>query len=379
VVLVDGAETPTTYLGPTRLGWVTPPGSPGDRITVGVRDTWGRTSTIPNAFEYTVSVGEIEEPFSDNTMEDTAFEPTNGGLAQWNPTAVPGKLVATFGSDEINVPDPHSKSVSSNVFPLNTTSMYVVKWYNSKDCGNGGTLTGFSFVTGTSTSPGAVFSTFTVLIGHNKSSTGLTTSSPRTANFSDTPVTVINGVSYTLPKSLSTVTPVPYPTFSKTFNYNGKDHIVVDTSQAGGTSSQSWGVYSGYGSETHRVWGYPNTGTTSSGSTTSYYYQCALSFRSETSMAQSLFYRSESDFTEYLAPTISPTSQPSGTEVLIEYQGAKDRAGVPDPLTYTAWTEDPTDLRDNRYIRFRVTFKANLDTEVGPTLENILIPYLYFD
>jgi len=104
VVLVNGVPWDTVYLSDTALQWVTPPGLPGDKLTVGVRDIWGRTSTLPELFEYAYSYGVFDEPFSSNDLEDTDFVPSNGGIAKWNPLTDPGKLVATFGNVQVNAP-----------------------------------------------------------------------------------------------------------------------------------------------------------------------------------------------------------------------------------------------------------------------------------
>jgi hypothetical protein len=284
----------------------------------------------------------------------------------------------------VKVPNPHSTGVSTNVIPLGTGTfgdMYNMTWYKASDCGNAGTITGFQFLSGTSSNaPNAVMSGFTVKLGHNNLAKGLTTSQPRTANFNvGNPVTVINKVNYTLPSSVPNTTPIPYPQFTQGFGYDGISHLTVDTSKTNATGQQGWGVWSGYGSETHRVWGYPSTGTTSSGSTTSYYYQCVLDFRTETSMARSTWYTAESDDPVYLETIINPTEQPPGTETLVEFQGAHDDgSGVPDLTTQTAWTTDITELDGFQHVRFQAGFKANLATGIGPKLEDVVIPYIFF-
>jgi hypothetical protein len=52
VILLDGVVRDTTYVDASTLRVTVPPGTLGDRVDVGVRDVWGRTSTLADAFEY---------------------------------------------------------------------------------------------------------------------------------------------------------------------------------------------------------------------------------------------------------------------------------------------------------------------------------------
>jgi hypothetical protein len=365
-VLLDGVPTATTYVSKTELTWVTPPGVPGDKIHVGVRDVWGRTSTLPVPYLYAWSEGLIAETFATNDKEDEDFTPTAGGLAEWNPAEDPGKLVSTWGATSRKLPNPHGGS-SSNHIPLSNGSWanyFCQTWYKNTLVGAAGTISGFKYVSGSSS------------IGR---ATGLSTT--RSANFNvGSPVTVINGVTHTLPKSIPARSPVSYPKFTKTFYYDGKSHLTVDTAKTNGTLACTCGYWSGYGKEYMRMYGTPWNKTTGSASTGTM-YQCVLEFRTAISMARSLFYRTDSDAPDFLTPIVEPTEQPAGTKVVIEYQGAQadPLTGDPNPLTYTTWTEDPTGILNSRFLRFRVTFTANLTTEKGPALDRIQIPYHYFD
>jgi hypothetical protein len=253
----------------------------------------------------------------------------------------------------------------------------------ASEIGNAGTITGMSWWPASNVGGGAVISNLVTTIGHNGSTNGLT-SLAWTANLDvGTPVTVLNGVSYTVP-TMSAGQPCKFPAFQKSFGFDGTNSLVIDNGKAAlAGSTSSWRNKTDI---TGRR-AYNNNSQTSTTATAidAYAYTYSIDFRTESSMARSLFFRTDSDFPEFLDPIVSPTEQPAGTEVLIEYQGAHETVDtltqepIPDPATLSGWTEDPTELVDRRYVRFRVTFKANLATGVGPTLDEILIPYLFFD
>ncbi len=359
-------------------------------LSVDLTDLAGNAIANPQTWQFltefditAVNEGLVEEYFDDNVFEDTTFVPTGAaGKAKWNPATDAGMLASTFGNSTTTVPNPPGP-VSGNVIPMGTgtfMNMYCMMWYKSADVGNAGTISGYKARTGTwSLAPNAICQGFTVKIGHNTAAGGLTTANPRTGNFVGTPVTAINNVTWTLPATMTQNSLYAFPAFTQAFGYNGNDHLVVDVAKTSITLQQDWGVYSGYGGGTSRVFGYPSTGTTSSGSSLNYTYQCALDFRTERSMAQSLWYKAESDSPVFLEPILAPTEQPPGTEAAVTYQGAiDDGAGNPDLTVLSTWTDDATDLDGYEYIRFQASFKANLGTGIGPKISEIVIPYIFF-
>jgi len=357
-------------------------------LSVDLTDLAGNAISNPQTWQFltefdptAVNEGLVEEYFDDNLFEDTAFVPTGAaGKAAWNPATDQGMLASTFGNSTTTVPNPPGP-VSGNVIPMGTgtfMNMWCQMWYRSADVGNAGTISGYKARTGTwSLAPNAICQGFTVNIGHNTASGGLTMT--RAGNFVGTPVTAINNVTWTLPATMTANSLYSFPAFTTAFGYNGTDNLVVDVSKTSITLQQDWGVYSGWGSGTTRVFGYPATGTTASGSSINYTYQCALDFRTERSMAQSTWYKTESDSPMYLDPILSPTEHPPGTEAVVTFQGtADDGSGNPDPTATSVWTDDVSDLDGFEYIRFQASFKANLGTGVGPKISEIVIPYIFF-
>jgi len=98
-----------------------------------------------------------------------------------------------------------------------------------------GPITGVGMVVGALTSESTY--TVTIKLGH----TLLTQPSKTFANnFSDTPVTVANGVVFTIPASMSTGSILWLP-FTGSFNYNGADNLIVDIDVTGGSLNEnSW-------------------------------------------------------------------------------------------------------------------------------------------
>jgi hypothetical protein len=330
------------------------------------------TAEDPNAVESNL----LTESFETNAYEDTAFSPVgSGGKALWNPNSDPGNLVSTFGTYSVTIPLPAGGS--SNSIPLGTGSWLSCRcqmWYKASELGNAGTISGLKFFSGSSVLQGAILSNFTVLVGHTTSSTGVNTSTFAGSFDKGTPVTVINGVSYTLPSG-SPYSPIQMPSLSSTFNFDGQSNVVFDVSKSSTTGSQTWDCFSNFGSETRRSWSTTANGgqnaTSPASWSTGYGYRWVVDFRTDSSQARSLFYKTE--FPAYfLDPVITPTSVPAGTEMKIEWQAALDPANE---QTFTSWTEDISDLDTYEYIRLRASFIANLGTGVGPKLEEFVIPY----
>jgi hypothetical protein len=356
-------------------------------VSVDLTDLAGNPISNPQTWyfltEYdpsAVNEGVMEEYFDDNVYEDTAFSPPGAeGIATWNPVVNPGKLASTFGNRSITMPT--APAGSSNWIPLGASAWVSCRfqcWYKPNELGTAGTISALSFFPGSTFTQGSVLSNFTVQAGHTNA--GLSPGA-FASNFKvGTPVTLLNGVSYTMPSNMVYNSPAAFPALEKSFGFNGTNNVVFDLGKSGVTGNGStWSCRSGFDSNIRRIWNTSQTSTSSNGSDTGYTYPWVVSFRTETSMARSLWYKMDSPDPVFLDPIINPTEQPAGTETTVMFEGAIDDGnGQVDPTSASGLTDDVVDLDGYEYIRFRVTFTANLGTGVGPALEDIVIPYIFF-
>jgi hypothetical protein len=359
-------------------------------LTVDLTDLAGNPIANPQQWVFTtifdptaINEGLVEEYFDDNVFEDTAFLPTGAaGKAEWNPAVDPGKLASTFGNTSTTVPNPLQGFNSGNSIPLGTgswNSSWCQLWYSSSVVGNAGTISGYKwFLYSGSAGQTPTITELSLTIGHSKGSgVPFAPNNARTSHFAGTPVTCINKVTYSTP-SAPVGTPLAFPKFTSAFGYDGTSNLICDVSKTSATQLTYWAIASG-NSNGARAYAWPRTAPNTLGTTFNYLYQCVIDFRNENSMAQSLWYRTESNDPTFLESIVSPTEQPPGTETAIVYQGAHDDgSGAADPATFTDWTDDVTDLAGYQYVRFQASFTANLATGVGPRIEEVVIPYIFF-
>jgi hypothetical protein len=320
----------------------------------------------------------------DQSQEDYLFSPPGAeGIADWNPPSSPGKLASTFGNNSTTVPTPLAALNSGNCIPLGSGASwddyFCQLWYHTSVVGNAGTISGYKWFMYSGSNASLSMKGVTVAIGHSKggNSCPFATSNTRLQHFSGTPVTCIDNSNWSFP-AVPTGTPIAFPTFTKAFGYDGTSCLIVDIQKKSCTPVNTyWSIASN--SNGARAYGSPSTATNPAGVTFSYLYQCVIDFRNEASMARSLWFRTESNDPTWLDPIVSPTEQPPGTETVVRYEGAHDDGNDnPDPATFSGLLEDTSDLDGYEYIRFQVSFKANLGTGMGPSLEEIVIPYLFF-
>jgi hypothetical protein len=385
-----GADARSVTFRPT-FGYGKGPARIHVTLTADATDLAGNAISNPREWVFTsefdpsaINEGLLTETFESNDFEDTEFTPEGAaGRAKWNPATDPGRLVATFGTSSIVMP--FTTGGIWNSIPLSGGSWNSTKcqfWYKASELGSAGTVSGLKFWPSTTSSPGAVLSNFTVKIGHTTQQSGLLTSS-FAANFDQgSPATVVNGVSWTLPATMSSTAPTALPAFQSSFGFDGQSNVVIEVSKAsisGGT--QSWQTLS-LDANRRRAWSTTTNGgqnaTAPSGSDTRA-YRWTVDFRTETSQARSRWYRTESAAPTFLEPIVNPVENPAGTEAVIRYAGARDDGtGNPDPATATALVDDISELDGYEYIRFRVSFTSNLGTGVGPKLYEVILPYTFF-
>jgi hypothetical protein len=355
-------------------------------VTVELTDLAGNAIANPQQWDFlteydptAVNEGLVEEYFDDNSQEDTTFVGPNGeATATWNDQLTPGTLSSVFGVSAVY--SPPQQNVTSGVFP----SIGTGTWANARaqvlNTGTelnqaAGTITQVYWrpYSGTYTASGNVWTGLTIKLGMSNL-TSLTSTFANNFNVGS-PVTMANSVTYTVPVNTGT-TYLLLPT-TNNLAYNGTDGLVFDLAKTGSTASSNaaWGFVNSFSGR----YMYATPSTATNGSLVTYWVLAQFGFRTEFSMAQSDWYQCDSEDPMFLDPVIAPTDQPAGTEATISFEGAEgDGNGQVDPTTETGFVDDVPDLDGNEYIRFRVRFTANLGTGVGPMIEEVLIPYIFF-
>lgn len=173
--------------------------------------------------------------FNDHTVASTDPGSATGGLTT-------GELHTKFtfaGGDETifnaNYPD-----WSRCPFYLGTDVLCnkVQLLYNASEIDGSGPITGIAMFNYHATT--AQEYTMTVRLGHS-TKTDLT--STFADNFSDTPVTVADGVVFRVPAGVQGGKPIWFPLNGSTFNYNGTDNLIVEievTDTSNATGNTSW-------------------------------------------------------------------------------------------------------------------------------------------
>ena len=113
-------------------------------------------------------------------------------------------------------------------------------------------------------------------------------------------------------------------------------------------------------------------------------YDMQLTKRRRLTYAQSLFYDTAIEQPDYGLPILSPPQQPGGANFILEFQGAdgmpdpSNPGGViADPSTLTPWSSS-IDICDNkRFIRFRFTLIANLNSDTVAGFQTVQIPFQF--
>lgn len=220
---------------------------------------------------------------------------------------------------------------------------------------------------------GVPFSGTSVHLGHNTSG-NLNTN--LTGSYSDTPVTVVNNITYTPnPNETEWYTG---PAFTTNWGYNGRDNAVIDILDNGsGSSVPYWRMTQAA----------PQGGICRvrviNGVATGYTWAVDIRFLYlvDKSEAQSNWYDTLQNSPTWLDPIVLQTVPP-GTVSSIAYQGGHENPLLPgtvDPNTLTSWSTDPfTDLGGCRYIRIHVEMTSNLGSSTRPTIEQVKLPFIFF-
>jgi hypothetical protein len=182
----------------------------------------------------------------------------------------------------------------------------------------------------------------------------------------------------------------PYPALTTPFDYDGKRAIVMDLQVSPGGTCQThrcWfnGAVAGsvrrYAVATDRNAEEDNF-TTGGGNSPEVVYDAQIIKKRRITFAQSTWYEARSNDPNYAEAIISPPSQSGGATFILEWQGADGMVHptnpnkyVPDPVTQTTWNTNTNTLDLKRFVRFRLTLIANLNSNTVPRITSIQLPY----
>ncbi len=313
---------------------------------------------------------EITEDFVNGTFEDKTYTATYD-KSTWNATQTPGTLSGVFGAKSLDITFGQTGGYASPFWiqPCHTQNLYspaqmgstartVSQWVWRHYLANGRATT-------------STYSTVLCLLGHNAAGS-LNTNF--TGSFSDTPVQVFSG-SYTPPSA--DVEWITGPTFTTTWAYNGRDHVVVDTdSRVGGSSPNYWRY-----TRTGQGGGNTMYDTLNGTTVLTWNHDIRFLYLVDKSEAQSLWYDTTQTNPLWLDPIVLSTVPP-GTVSSIVFQGGHESpttANTVDTSTITAWTSDPfSDLPGFRFIRFHVDMTSNLGSSTRPSIDQVKLPYIFY-
>lgn len=345
-----------------------------------------RTAFNPNADQ----AGFIEETFGSSAKRDAQFGVSAGYdrpsgdnvVATWNTTL--GMLQGVV-TDTPFVAFSPAQSIGTGVNLFGVSPLHFQNLYTNVDMGSRArTLTGFSWRA--STYLGATYPNMTVRLGHANDlvaaggfpGTSTTSPGPSASYYRDTPVTVVNTVTYnSAGQNVSGY--VNTPKWATNFNSDGQNPVILEVQHGGnGATNERWQVDAAYPLPTNI---YSNFSTTpSTNGTNRWYFDTRFTYLTPGAEAQSLFYDVTREDARMLPQQIVPTTQPQGTTVTFQWQGAKADANTPttpDLSTLTPWLADVRQLATYRHIRFRVTLLNNVTTKVAPAVDTITIPFTY--
>ena len=392
-------------------------------VTNGVTDLSGNNIIREQQFVFTSEFDptaedfdQIAETFDTDAKKDAQWylDPSNlsgdNTFADWNAKSAEGMLatsVATVAFDSLG-PNPTGS--------VNIWFTRAVRWqslYPNTDMGGRArTLTGFSwYQAGSQTlNPAPAPPTFSptqakltypnmqVKLGHANDAVagggfpgGTSAPGPVATNYREVPVTIVPSVNYTIPTGIDVGPPgaptgpflVAGPNWNKNFNYDGKNALILEIEHFGnGTGAngteEMWQQDPAYALNSLTFSLFQDAPPIVQAQT--WYLSVRWNFLSPGAEAQSLWYGVDELAVRWVPQQIVPFSQPQGTSVALQWQGAKASIGDPsvlDPTTITPWTNDIRTLTGNPFVRWHVELVNNLATGNSPTIDTLVIPYTY--
>src|SRR5262245_7749210 len=331
--------------------------------------------------------GFVEELFTSLAKKDTQFgvaagydRPTGDNVvANWNTTA--GMLLGVVTDTPFVAYSP-AQGLGTGVNLYGVAGILFQNLYTSTDMGSRArTITSFSWRA--TVFNGVTYPNCFIQMGHANdivASAGFpgsatTSTGPSPSYYRDAPVLVVPATTYATAGKLS-LNYVAAPTFSKNFNSNGTDPVILECGHGGnGSVNDRWQVDANYPLQTCT---YSNFSTTpSTNGSQRWYFDTKFTYLTPGAEAQSLFYDLGRDAARLLPQQLVPSNPPAGTSVTFVWQGAKADPATPtnpDMSSLTPWVSDVRTLSLYRHIRFRVTLVNNVTTKIAPSIDTITVP-----
>jgi hypothetical protein len=329
--------------------------------------------------------GDIRELFANTFFKDSSFVPVSAP-ALWNDSGAPGLLTGTFTSGSV-APITNNAFVTLEPWAVgNVATQWQALYYSTEVGGSSRTITGFDWMK-YATSFATTCQTVSVYMGH---STSGSLSTNFAGNYSGSPTHCVNGVTYQI--AIGTFTWQAGPTFTSNFAYDGSSNLILEITHAGSSAAGSPG---GVASRGYAEWLGNNTGGSNRNATTqplgatgttrtsTFAHETRFNYLIDQSEARSLWYDSGLTTPQYLGVVLFPASsaQPSGTQANLTFQGAPElplSGGLPDVGSASAWEPNLVDISGYRFVRFMAILKGNGQTKQVPTIDELIIPYIFF-
>jgi hypothetical protein len=211
---------------------------------------------------------------------------------------------------------------------------------------------------------------------------------PSLSNYDDSPIMVVASTTYRTPLPAGAPNPVPGPAFGKDFNYDGKRAMLLWLQHNGDPASAPVGPppippidnWERWRADTNFPVTTSSVAVGTAAQTNGWVYSTRFTYLTPGAEAQSLFYDFGRETARLLPQQLIPTTQPSGTTIVFQWQGARADVTVPttpDLNTLTAWLSDIRQLANYRHVRFRVTLQNNLNTRTVPLIDTLTMPYVF--
>jgi Big-like domain-containing protein len=382
------------------------------RVTVnqGITDLTGNKLKNPVTLEFKTeykanvnTIAFVDEDFSDNNYEDLDVTTARwndiedkgellGGLITTTPVTVyyTGDGILTFRT---RTPYP----LVSELQQTNPTTGGIIcsgwaqgiRWqtsYSVADLGSDGSITELAWGPDSNALFAATYPNIQIRIGHLDNVTGVL-GTVFADNFVDgVPVPQYDG-QYGVPQRANIDPPGldtgywPYPRLSSPFDYNGETAIVVDMQVSPAGTCQThrcWfngaaaGSFRRFAVATDRNADKDNF-TIAGGGSPQVVYDARITKRRRKTMAQSLWYEARSDSPNYADPIVSPPFQ--GANGMPDPNDLTQM--IPNPISETPWNTNINSVDLKRFVRFRLTLYANLNSDTVPRFTSIQLPYEY--